>query len=254
MRYLLSRASRPVLEKLSAGRTLCAFDFDGTLAPIVDHPAMAVLPAGTRRRLARLASLYPCVVVSGRARADVLEKLQGAGIDRVLGSHGAETDTSSTNGRAQVPRWKAALEAALGASEGLWIEDKGHSLAVHYRHAPQKQEAKRLILSVARNLEQARVFGGKQVVNLAVAGDPHKGTALCAERDRLGCDWVLYAGDDENDEEAFAIGGNVVGVRIGWKARTHAGYYLRAQPEIDALLETLCDLRGSTIANSPGTA
>lgn len=245
MRYLLSRASRPVLERLAAGRTLCAFDFDGTLAPIVEHPDMAVMPEGTRERLAQLASLYPCVVVSGRARADVAEKLRGLGIERVLGSHGAETESSNPKGSTQVRQWKNALETELGPNAGLWIEDKGHSLAVHYRHAPLKLDAKRRILQAAHNLQQARVFGGKQVVNLAVMGDPHKGTALCAERDRLGCDWVLYAGDDENDEEAFAIGGNVVGVRIGWKSRTHAGYYLRAQPEIDVLLETLCALRGS---------
>jgi len=35
------------------------------------------------------------------------------------------------------------------------------------------------------------------VVNLVVDGAPNKGDALAAERDRLGCNWVLYVGDDE---------------------------------------------------------
>ena len=41
MQYLLSRASRPILTRLAQERTLCAFDFDGTLAPIVEHPDQA---------------------------------------------------------------------------------------------------------------------------------------------------------------------------------------------------------------------
>ena len=66
-----------------------------------------------------------------------------------------------------------------------------------------------------------------------------------AERDRLKCNWVLYFGDDENDEDAFALKGNIVPVRIGRKQRTHARYYLRTQTEIDELLELLARLRES---------
>ncbi len=75
MRYLLSRASLPVLDRLAQERTLYAFDFDGTLSPIVEHPSRAAMRAKTRKLLERLASSQPCVIVSGRARADVLGKL-----------------------------------------------------------------------------------------------------------------------------------------------------------------------------------
>jgi trehalose-6-phosphatase len=50
-------------------------------------------------------------------------------------------------------------------------------------------------------------------------------------------------GDDENDEDAFALSGNIIPVRVGRKLRTQARYYLRAQNEIDALLELLVRLR-----------
>jgi hypothetical protein len=63
--------------------------------------------------------------------------------------------------------------------------------------------------------------------------------ALTAERDRLGCDWVLYVGDDKTDEDAFALCGNIVPVRIGLSQRSHARYYLRTQSEIDRLLAVL---------------
>jgi trehalose 6-phosphate phosphatase len=129
----------------------------------------------------------------------------------------------------------------------VWVEDKGLSLAVHYRQSPQKTQARNRILAAARQLKGVRVYGGKQVVNLVADQAPNKGDALAAERDRLRCNWVLFVGDDENDENAFALGGNVVPVRIGRKERSHACYYLRTQAEIDELLDLLVRLRKPAI-------
>src|SRR5580658_666156 len=66
MKYLLSRASLPLLARLAHERTLCAFDFDGTLAPIADHPDHAGMRKRTLDLLRRVASLYSCIIVSGR--------------------------------------------------------------------------------------------------------------------------------------------------------------------------------------------
>jgi trehalose 6-phosphate phosphatase len=239
MQYLLSRASRAMLKRLARQRTLCAFDFDGTLAAIVEHPGRAGMPDRTRRLLGRLAALYPCVIISGRARSDVLGRLGGAKVARVIGNHGAEAEASSGGSRRGVKQWKASIEFELDAFPGLWVEYKGLSLAVHYRQSPHKAQARRRIFAAARKLKHMRVVGGKQVVNLVVARAPHKGEALAAERDRLACNWVLYVGDDENDEDAFALDGKIVPVRIGRKQRSHARYYLRTQAEIDTLLELL---------------
>ncbi len=242
MKYLLSKASLPLVTRLAHERTLCAFDFDGTLAPIADHPDRAWMRKRTRDLLRRLASLYPCIVVSGRNRASVLKKLSGVRVAGVLGNHGAESSVP-TGSRKDVERWKAALELELDSIPGTWIEDKESCLAIHYRQSPQKAEAHRHILAAAGKLKNVRVFGGKRVVNVVREVAPHKGDALAAERDRLQCNWVLYLGDDENDEDAFALKGNVVPVRIGRKQRTHARYYLRTQKEIDELLELLVRLR-----------
>jgi trehalose 6-phosphate phosphatase len=242
MKYLLSKASLPIVTRLALERSLCAFDFDGTLAPIVAHPGEAAMRAETRNLLRRLASLYPCIVVSGRGRKDVLEKLSGVKVGRVVGNHGAETDVPQES-HSRVEQWKVILKRELDGIPGLWVEDKGYSLAVHYRQATEKAEARRRTLAAVAKLSHVRVFGGKQVVNLAPEQAPHKGDALAAERDRLRCDWVLYVGDDDNDEDAFALDGNIVAVRIGRKQRSHAGYYLRAQAEIDALLGFLVRLR-----------
>jgi trehalose 6-phosphate phosphatase len=239
MQYALSPASLNILTRLSQERTLYAFDFDGTLSPIVEHPALAGMRVRTRKLLDNLAELCPCAIVSGRARADLLDRLSGVRIGHVIGNHGAEPATPSQNPHHRVARWKSALALEINSLPGVWVEDKGMSLAVHYRQAPEKAEAHRRILAAARNLERVKVFGGKLVVNLAPDDAPDKGEALVAERDRLGCDWVLYVGDDENDEDAFALDGNIVPVRIGQSQTSHARYYLRSQAEIDQLLELL---------------
>lgn len=242
MKYLLSKTCLSIASNLAQERTLCAFDFDGTLAPIVEHPDLAVISVRTRNLLRRLSVLYPCIIVSGRARADVLEKLSGINVAQVIGNHGAETE-GTIELHHQIDQWRAALELELEPVSGVWVEDKGMSLAVHYRQSAEKGAARRRILAAAQKLKVAHAFGGKEVINLVVTGAPNKGDALAAERDRLGCDWVLYVGDDTNDEDAFALSGNMVSVRIGQKLRSRARYYLRTQAEIDELLELLVRLR-----------
>ena len=243
MQYLFSHASRSIVTRLAQERTLCAFDFDGTLSPIVEHPDQAGMRARTRKLLGRVAALYPCIVVSGRARPDLLGRLAGVSAARIIGNHGAETERTIPKRRRRVQKWKSALEVEIGPLPGVWVEDKGLSLAVHYRQSTRKAEARRRILAVTRNLKHVRVFGGKQVVNVVADAAPHKGEALAAERDRLECNWILYVGDDENDEDAFALGDSIVSIRIGRKQRSQARYYLRTQAEIDKLLELLVLLR-----------
>jgi trehalose 6-phosphate phosphatase len=247
MQYLFSKEATPVLSILASESTLCAFDFDGTLAAIVGDPHMAVLRSRTRKLLAHLGKLYPCIVISGRAREDLLGKLAGLNVQQIIGNHGAEI-ISPSPARPLIAEWKAALEARLGTSAGIWTEDKGLCLAVHYRHAPNKAGARRRILAAARCLRQAWAYGGKLVVNIVVDGAPNKGDALKAERQRLGCAWILYVGDDKNDEDAFALSGNIVSVRIGRQRFSHAQYYLRRQAEIDKLLELLITLREPSVA------
>lgn len=242
MKHLLSAGSLAVLKRVASEKSLCAFDFDGTLAPIVANPEQAAMRARTRELLDRLAALYPCIVLSGRARNDLLGKLKGVPMDRAIGSHGADTGRGQKS-HELVAEWRVELEAKLATISGLWIEDKDISLAVHYRQCADKVKARRSILAAARPLKRARILGGKLVVNIVPADAPNKGDALDAERKRLGCDWVLYVGDDENDEDAFALDGNLVPVRVGFNRLSNARFYLRTQAEVDKLLELLVRMR-----------
>lgn len=242
MQYLFSKNTLPALQRLAHEKTLCAFDFDGTLAPIVSHPDLAGLMPSTRDLLIQLANLYPCVVISGRSKDDVSAKLLNVPLQAIIGNHGAETGTED-GPHALIESWRKRLDAEFNSTPGIWIEDKGFSLAIHYRASQYREEAKERILQIAQTLPHVRIFGGKLVVNLAPVSAPNKGSALSAEQKRLHCSWALYVGDDENDETAFSIAGNIVAVRIGRRKHSAAGFYLRSQAEIDTLLKTMIELR-----------
>ena len=110
MRYLFSPASRPVLAQVAQQRTLCAFDFDGTLSPIVENPHLAGIREQTRILLRQLTALYPCVILSGRARADLLGRLAGIRVERAIGNHGAENEATPPKSM-MVAEWKASIIA-----------------------------------------------------------------------------------------------------------------------------------------------
>lgn len=245
MRSMLSRNHREVLEQFAWSNVLLAFDFDGTLAPIVSDPDRAAMRATTCQRLATLAGLYPVCVISGRARADVLGRLKGSGVHEVVGNHGIESLQVSGKLAAEVRSWVPRLQSRLGALRGVVIEDKGFSLAIHYRQSREKKRARAAILAAAALLGDVRIIGGKQVVNMLPRGAPHKGLALEATRERLGCDTAVYVGDDDTDEDVFAMEqpGRLLAIRVGDKRTSQAAYYLRRQVEIDELLRLLGELR-----------
>jgi trehalose 6-phosphate phosphatase len=242
---LLAAAHADILEQLAWTSVLLAFDFDGTLAPIVADPDAAAMRARTHRLLGDVARLYPTIVISGRARADVIRRVEGVPLATVLGNHGAEPSPDAARYRRSVERWRRVLERALSGVQGVVIEDKRFSLAVHYRQSRQRVAARKAILAAAEGLGRLRIVGGKLVVNLVPDDAPHKGLALAAERRRLACDTALYVGDDDTDEDVFARDepGRLIGVRIGVSRRSDAPYALRAQTDIDVLLARLATLR-----------
>ncbi len=245
MRNILSRASREVLQQFAWSNVLLAFDYDGTLAPIVRDADKAAMRASTRRLLARVAALYPCIVVSGRARPDARRWLQGIPLRQVVGNHGIEPWRATRPMMRQVARWAPLLAQRLAGVKGLRIEDKTFSLAVHYRRARAQKAARAAILAAAGGLGPLRVIGGKQVINLLPEGAPHKGLAVERERDRLRRDTAIYVGDDETDEDVFGLDqpGRLLSVRVGPRRASQASYYVKNQAAVDDLLAALARLR-----------
>ena len=254
MKDILSTRGREVLQQFAWSNVLLALDYDGTLAPIVARPEQAVLRSETRRLLQEVAVAYPVAVISGRAQADVLRRLRGSGVIEVVGNHGIEPRHATADFVAQVRRWLPLLRTRLQTLQGVWVEDKSYSVAVHYRQSRHKKQALPEILAAVRCLRDVRLIGGKQVVNVLPNGAPHKGFALEKMRDRLGCDTAIYVGDDETDEDVFCLEhpGRLLGVRVGSKRASEAAYYLRNQLALDDLLAELVRLRPERQATAAG--
>lgn len=250
MKDILREDSRAVLEKFAESNVLVALDFDGTLAPIVADPDHARIRAETVDLLKELAVLYPCVVLSGRARPDLVDRLEGVPLRAVIGNHGAEHLETSRELAQEVDRWRPVLKERLSALSGVTIEDKSFSVSIHYRRAREKVRARAVILQAAAALGDVRIIGGLEVVNILPPGSPHKGTALVGERDRLGCDRAIYVGDDDTDEDVFALDepARLLGIRVGPSAESAARYSIASQAEIDGLLRVLLELRRETRA------
>jgi trehalose 6-phosphate phosphatase len=236
-----------LLASLAAPDTLLVFDFDGTLAPIVWDRHAARMRPSTHRWLARLCDAYTCAVVSGRARADVSGRLAGLALYDVIGNHGAAA--------AAAPGWSAEIASVIGSRVGVYpgveIEDKGGSVAVHYRKSPHPLAALAAIEEVLRSLAAAaRAISGNMVVDLLPPAAPGKGEAVLALRERTNAARVLYVGDDATDEEVFALAAPwLVSVRVGELPRSHAAYYVADQLEIDRLLELLVAHRSGAMVD-----
>lgn len=239
MQELLSTG---MLEQLGRGDLLLAFDFDGTLAPIVDDPALAAMRPATRHLLAEVARLHPCAVISGRPEEDVLRLLGGVTVWYVIGNRALRPKAEIEQLEEQVDTWRPEVAELVASMPGVLLEDKGVSLALHYRHAANHEQACAVIKDAASVLRNVRVIAGKEVVNLLPADAPTKATAVDKLRERLGCAVTLYVGDDRTDEDVFALPG-VTGVRVGFDEQSAARFYLRDQTEMDELLERLVAVR-----------
>lgn len=250
--HLFSPEGQAALAAALRQRPLLAFDFDGTLAPIVARPEDARLSQAVAARLRALASQLPLAIVTGRSVEDVRARL-GFEPLYVVGNHGAEDpqDPQTAAPSAALDALRARLRARRGelAAAGIAVEDKGASLALHYRLARQRPQALALIHALlADAADGLRVFGGKMVVNIAPSEAPDKATAVHALVARCGASCAVFAGDDVNDEPVFATAPpHWLTVRIGrGDRRSGARFFLDSPAETALLLERMLALLPAT--------
>lgn len=240
MTGLFTNTALRQLRDVSLGKPLVAFDFDGTLAPIVPDPRTATLRLTTRTLLKAVAKHYPTVVISGRRRADVKGRLSGIPLRAVVGNHGMEPRPRMN--RPLAKKWHTLLAPKLNAIPGVDIENKGLTLAVHYRHAEDRKHARSTILRVTTCIPDVHIIEGKCVVNLVPQHAPDKAQALLALCRRHRCHSAIFVGDDDNDESVFELsrlGIRLLGVHIGRSQHSHAQYYLQNQRAVDRLLKQI---------------
>jgi trehalose 6-phosphate phosphatase len=190
-------------------RAAVLLDVDGTLAPIVARPELAEVPEETRAELRRLVERYALVAcVSGRSGEEARRLV---GVDGVVyvGVHGLELAP-------EAERWRETLRP-FAQLEWPWLEDKGLTVALHWREAANEQAARTELQRVAERAEAAGLEArwGRKVLELRPPVDADKGTAVRTLLEERGLRRALYAGDDTTDLDAFrGLDGLEVAVRV----------------------------------------
>lgn len=223
------------------------FDFDGTLVDIAESPDEVKVPRELGSHLASLSRRAngALAIITGRRIADIDRLLAPHRID-VAGVHGAELRIGSqtiTRSSEQSPGLAEVLEGAtekFGAERGILIEDKGNSMAVHWRRRPSMEAEVLKFMTDASQLlgDRYRIQLGKAVAEI-VPRSTSKGYAIgrilaAAAYNRRR---PIYFGDDLTDESGFDAVNRAGGasVRIGF-GTTSAQYTL---PDTESLRRCL---------------
>lgn len=235
-------------------------DYDGTLAPITEHPSQTYMLPRTAAVLRRLAAhrRVHLAVISGRAREDVQGRVAIAACT-YSGNHGLEIRTPDGRDwtfavpaemRSNFERLLAMMEACV-AHSGAWVENKVASLTFHYREAPPEMHA--ALRLEARGIVETLGFVACEAHYAIEAKPPvqwNKGdAALRILAQRFGRDWsraadgvrVIFAGDDRSDEDAMRAlrghGARTFRVSERAEVQTWADYRLDRQEMVTVLLE-----------------
>ncbi|MFB9906131.1 trehalose-phosphatase [Allokutzneria oryzae] len=215
---------RALVQLARTPRLLIACDYDGTMAPIVADPEQArPLPESVNalRSLATLSSTT-VAVISGRALRDLATLSRLPSEVHLVGSHGSEFDVGfvhalDATARTLLTKIKNELEQLIDGAEGVHLELKPASVAVHVRRA-EAETGERVFDAVRRGpctWDGVQVTEGKAVIELAVV-QTDKGHALDVLRHQVGATAAVFLGDDVTDEKAFArLTGPDLGIKVG---------------------------------------
>jgi len=181
-------------------------DYDGTLAPIVDHPDAAVPHPEAPALLRDLDAQHPLWIVTGRdlqALSSFLDRPYSA-----IGLHGAQEGIVGRDAHSLMSDEAAEalrrLRESVPSVDGLRVEDKERSFAVHYREDPDGPGAREHLRNWLADLpEVLDAIWGKKVVELRPDGLT-KGTAVRRIAAQHPDHVPVYIGDDVTDEDAFA--------------------------------------------------
>jgi len=227
-------------------------DVDGCLLELADTPDAVIMPDGLRERLEALRSRLDgaLVLVSGRT-IETLDKLFAPSRFDAVGLHGVQGRHAGrcSGGGKPPPALVDVRDAAsrlVAVYEGAVIEEKGPSLALHWRRAPDAEPA--LLAFAEHALERLpgyRLQHGKRLVEMYPGGADgddvvDKGSAIAGLLDmppfrgRL----PVFAGDDLTDESGFEVvnarGG--LSVLVGDRAPSVARHWLRDPAAVRAWL------------------
>jgi len=204
------------LDSIDPTQVAILLDVDGTLLDIALTPHDVRVPSTLRKTLAKLQERTngALALVSGRSLSDIDLIFAPLKLSAV-GGHGAEIRVSPNSKANGTPsrfldrKTRSRLIEVAEVDEGVIMEDKGYSVALHYRLAPDKKRAiEDAVAAICGELPEGavEVLPGKAVIEIKKSGF-NKGTAL---RDLMAHAPFagrkpIFVGDDVTDEAAFAV-------------------------------------------------
>src|ERR1700675_2646371 len=213
-------------------------DIDGTLLDLAPTPREVWVPPGLARTLNRLLVRTDgaLALVSGRSLNDI-DLIFAPEQFPAVGGHGAEmrirgdSETVATHAPPMDKELKRRLAVIAKLSPGILLEDKGYSLALHYRLAPHAEKAIYEAVSLIRaDLPNApiEVLPGKCVCEIKHSGfDKASGVRELMAHEPFKGRYPIFIGDDVTDESVFAIMPDLGGLAysVGRRARGVAGHF-----------------------------
>ncbi len=200
--------------KLDVSEIALLLDFDGTLVDIAATPDAVHVPDDLCESLAQLLALTSgaLAIVSGRPIRDIDAKFAPLKLP-VVGGHGAEMrigDDEVVSAVTPLPdELRRRLKVAAAFDPGIVIEDKGYSVALHYRRAPAV--APRLnahIEAVCADFpgEPIEMLPGKALFEIKRPGvSKGEGVRALLTHAPFAGRTPVFIGDDETDKTLFAL-------------------------------------------------
>ena len=234
-------------------------DIDGTLLDLAPTPREVWVPPGLAKTLSRLLVRTggALALVSGRSLNDI-DLIFAPDQFPAVGGHGAEMriDSESEAVAAHAPPMDKELKRRLAAiaklSPGILLEDKGYSLALHYRLAPHAEKAIYEAVSLIRaDLPNApiEVLPGKCVCEIKHSGfTKATGVLELMTHEPFKGRRPFFIGDDVTDESVFAIMPDLHGLAfsVGRRAKGVAGHFDSPSDVREFLAHLLDDERDAT--------
>lgn len=199
-------------------------DFDGTLVEIAERPGAIALASDLSGLLESLERNLggALAVVTGRP-IDQFDEFLNQAVKVVAGHHGHELRTPDGEVHHQdipheaLEKIRRELDAFVEEHPGLFLEIKGRSVALHFRQAPELEEAcdqmaRRLVAGIG---DELFVLKGKMVREIKSNGlDKGDAVAILMRMPPFAGRRPVYAGDDVTDEDAFAVVNDMGGVTV----------------------------------------
>jgi trehalose 6-phosphate phosphatase len=233
--------------------TAILLDIDGTLLDLMPTPREVWVPPGLRETLNGLLKRTSgaLALVSGRSLNDI-DLIFAPQEFPAVGGHGAEmrlaadSEAVATHAPPMDKELKKRLAAIASLSPGILLEDKGYSLALHYRLAPHAEKAIYAAVSLIRaDLPNApiEVLPGKCVCEIKHSGfTKATGVRELMTHAPFKGRKPLFIGDDVTDETVFAIIPDFDGTAfsVGRRARGVDGHF-DAPDDVREFLSRLLD-------------